>query len=296
MADAPGCGGVWLTQNSVVCITGRASAHGERIIKSASRAALKKRNADFTDDWSERVTVLVWGDFSRGQIVNPRRGLTQKLEEAHAARIAGRHVHVIDTDDYGALLEGRRVPCVAVPDPRRLRAGGLKRPRAMTQMSPPGAGRPAHTTQMRPYEPQKGPTRNDVLAMTKDLAALERALQAHRHIEMKLAELARNRGLAPLSPAAEPTFDVAWLETDDSLTVVEVKSLPPGCEVQQLRLGLGQVCDYREQLKSRHAKVRAVLAVERKPPAHWDAVCRAADVILVWPPRLGRAFKPKASN
>src|SRR4051794_12972669 len=107
MADAPGCGGVRLTQNSVVCITGRASAHGSRIIKSASRAALKKRNADFTDEWSDRVTVIVWGDFSPGQIVNPQRGLTQKLEAAHAARTAGRHVHVIDTDDYSALLEGR---------------------------------------------------------------------------------------------------------------------------------------------------------------------------------------------
>jgi hypothetical protein len=294
MVDAAGCGGVRLTQTSVVCITGRASAHGERIFKSASRTALNNRKADFTDEWSDRVTLLVWGDFSVGQIRNPRRGLTQKLEEAHAARVAGRHVHVVETDDYGALLDGRRVPCVALPEPRKLRAGGLKRPGAVTPLAV-GAGRPGRA-QVRPYEPQQGPTRTDVLVLTRDLATLERALSAHRRLESKLADLARHRGLAPLSPASEPSFDVAWTETDGSLTVIEVKSLPPGCEVQQLRLGFGQVCDYREQLRSKEVDVQAVLAVERKPPAHWEAVCRAADVTLVWPPRLGRAFKAKKST
>jgi hypothetical protein len=149
---------------------------------------------------------------------------------------------------------------------------------------------------VRPYEPQKGPIRSGLLAITKDLATLERATREHRQLELRLADLARGRGLEPLSPKGDPSFDVAWVEPDGSFTVVEVKSLPVGAEAQQLRLGLGQVCDYRTQLNGTYREVRAVLAVERRPPTHWDAVCRTADVTLVWPPSLGRAFKSSPSK
>jgi hypothetical protein len=51
----------------VVTVTGRAWRGDDRISKGASRAAVESRGAQFTDEWSERVTLLVWGDFSSGK-------------------------------------------------------------------------------------------------------------------------------------------------------------------------------------------------------------------------------------
>ena len=142
------------------------------------------------------------------------------------------------------------------------------------------------------YRPATGPVRTDIVTLTKDLGSLERALRSHRALEQKLADLARARGLEPLSAGGEPRWDVAWRDPNGQLTVVEVKSLPEGCETQQLRLGLGQVCDYRAQLQARGRKVRAVLAVERRPAfKHWTRTCADAEVLLVWPGRLQKAFQ-----
>lgn len=68
------------------------------------------------------------------------------------------------------------------------------------------------------------------------------------------------------------------------VTIVEVKSLSGADEAQQLRLGLGQVLDYRARLRPQ----RAVLAVEHEPsdPHHWTHISRDVGIELVWPPNL----------
>ena len=91
-------------------------------------------------------------------------------------------------------------------------------------------------------------------------------------------------GTTPLSPAAgDPTFDMAWF-CDGILFVGEVKSITSVNEERQLRLGLGQVLRYAEQLRARHQAVRAVLVAERQPAdPSWLAVCDRLGVVITWP-------------
>jgi hypothetical protein len=91
------------------------------------------------------------------------------------------------------------------------------------------------------------------------------------------------RGLIPLSPTGSPNYDLAWLD-GSRLFVAEVKSLTATNETQQLRLGLGQVLDYRAML-ARRREVVPVLVVEREPSdERWLGLCRDVGVILTWPP------------
>lgn len=120
---------------------------------------------------------------------------------------------------------------------------------------------------------------------TVDPDAVDRGLQAHAATQNWLAERVRNQGYQPLSPGpTDPNFDLAW-RTADAVFVAEVKSLPVGSEVSQLRLGLGQVLDYADQLEQPDAPARAVLAVERAPKeaSRWEALCACHRVALIWP-------------
>ena len=82
-------------------------------------------------------------------------------------------------------------------------------------------------------------------------------------------------------------YDLAW-EAEGVVWVCEVKSLTPNNEEKQLRLGLGQVLRYQEQLScivSPSRVVRAVLAVERHPSDEsWHVLCRRLNVSLVCGP------------
>jgi len=113
-----------------------------------------------------------------------------------------------------------------------------------------------------------------------------RGARAHARLQNEFAaELAR-RGLVPLSPGPDdPQFDLAWLQPDGTLVVVEVKSLSDETEVHQLRIGLGQVIEYRWNLTARHSgQVRSVLHVEREPTdAEWAELCAEERIALTHP-------------
>ena len=73
--------------------------------------------------------------------------------------------------------------------------------------------------------------------------------------------------------------------------VVEVKSLDDVNEIQQLRYGVGQLLDYRQQLVARFRVVRSVLAVEGEPAdSRWIAACKRIGIELVWPTTFSRVF------
>ncbi|CAM5379647.1 hypothetical protein [Streptomyces purpurascens] len=127
---------------------------------------------------------------------------------------------------------------------------------------------------------------------TPDPDLVGRNLSTHRRLQNHLAQEAQNRGLTALSPGAtDPNFDLAWREGQDRLTVCEVKSLTRANEAAQLRVGLGQVLDYRDQLSDRTADVTAVLWVEREPTEiRWVNLCQQVGVTLAWPGREGMVF------
>jgi hypothetical protein len=156
---------------------------------------------------------------------------------------------------------------------------------------PPGRSDPTRPALLA-YEPvsERVSTRQP-LPFTKDPDLLDKALKVHRTIQNQLARLARRHGRPPQAPGfAWPRFDLGWHE-GAGFTVVEVKSLSDGNEEHQIRYGIGQLLDYRAQLRSEFARVRSVLAVAREPSdLRWVRVCRDAGIVLVWPATFHTLF------
>jgi hypothetical protein len=114
-----------------------------------------------------------------------------------------------------------------------------------------------------------------------DMETLDRATQRHMELQDSLATELRRRGIAPRSPGSwQPEFDLAF-EHEETRWVVEAKSSKP-VSPQQMRLGLGQVLEYRHRLAGGDGQsVRAALLLETTPDDPWPAVCREAGVSVI---------------
>lgn len=120
----------------------------------------------------------------------------------------------------------------------------------------------------------------------------DRATRAHAVTQNALAEVVRDRGLEPLSPRGEPSFDLAWYEGDGTLIVAEVKSITARNEERQLRLALGQVLRYGDLLASGGTEVRSLLVMSSEPSdPRWTALCERLGVGLIWAPELAEALE-----
>lgn len=117
-----------------------------------------------------------------------------------------------------------------------------------------------------------------------DPNAIDRGNIGHSKTQNSLAAFLRERGIEPRSPAAdEPDYDLGWQAAPFSY-VAEVKSITPANEERQLRLGLGQVLRYQQQMAARGATVRAVLVPEKEPSdKSWHSLCSMLGVLLTWP-------------
>jgi hypothetical protein len=113
---------------------------------------------------------------------------------------------------------------------------------------------------------------------------IDRGTQAHRRTQNRLASHLEERGLTPRRPSGpEPPYDLAW-EADELIFVAEIKSLTRQNEERQLRLALGQVLRYAQQLGYKGKAIRKIIAVEREPTDEsWVDLCEDYDVALVWP-------------
>lgn len=116
-----------------------------------------------------------------------------------------------------------------------------------------------------------------------DPSERDRSTQVHRSLENWLIAKLRDERIRPLDPTGEPFFDLAWL-IDGHLSVCEVKSSTIS-EVHQLRLGLGQILQYRHLLRSRHGdSITACILIESEPlDRRWLDICADHDVLLFWP-------------
>jgi hypothetical protein len=126
----------------------------------------------------------------------------------------------------------------------------------------------------------------DPFAADPDL--IDRGLSAHHATLTALATWVNSRGLEPRLPTpAEPQYDLAWVDKN-SLHVAEVKSITIANEEKQLRLGLGQVLRYRQQLAGQASEVVAWLVPERKPiDPSWETLLTSVGVRLAWPGHYG---------
>lgn len=113
------------------------------------------------------------------------------------------------------------------------------------------------------------------------------AHSGHRETLHLLLDWLEAQNLPPLSRVDAPEFDAGWID-GGTPWVAEVKSLL-GIEAHRLRLGLGQVLDYRSQMRPAHAGIRAALVVQQRPTDdRWLAVCAEVDVVLCWPGEFER--------
>lgn len=129
---------------------------------------------------------------------------------------------------------------------------------------------------------------------TIDPDTVDRGLRGHAVTQNRLAEFLRAHRISPRRPGpSDPDFDLAWAHSGWWF-VAEVKSLTATNETKQLRLGLGQVLDYQDRLLARHPKVRAVLAVEKRPnDDRWLQLCERHEVTLVWPDVFGTLLESR---
>jgi hypothetical protein len=161
-----------------------------------------------------------------------------------------------------------------------------------------GRQRTMVTIEWRPPDPLGGPFRplpgrGDVppVELRIDLDALEKGTKRHEATRTALADFLTANGIAPREHGLEAAFDLGWIGRDGSLWITEVKSLARTSERQQLRLGLGQLLDYRHACTRAGRTVRAALVVEHEPSdLQWVGICAAVGVVLAWPDRFEAAF------
>lgn len=186
-----------------------------------------------------------------------------KIDDAMALRRRGQPIYFITEGEFQQLASGRGL-------------SDAQSAAALAVLEPEDAGMP-----FRPSSSRR--TTNGTL--TIDLDARDRATAAHHRVCRRLAEAVEAAGLQPLSPFTHgwPQYDLAW-NRGRKLWVVEVKTVSTKSERQQIRLGLGQVLDYRVSMERLDYRVQPVLAISAPPSdGHWEAVCEAAGVKLCWP-------------
>lgn len=128
----------------------------------------------------------------------------------------------------------------------------------------------------------------------RDPDALDRSTSKHAKTQNALSDfLEQHEFLCTVPKADEPQYDLGATDREGYVWVVEVKSIKRANEVHQLRLGLGQVLEYRARLEARYEEVRAVLAVSRVPADAdtWTSICESVGVTLVWPETFDRLLE-----
>lgn len=90
--------------------------------------------------------------------------------------------------------------------------------------------------------------------------------------------------------------DLAWRDAEGKQFIAEVKSVFAGNEVEQLRLGLGQVLEYRHRLAALNVPVRALLVVPRALDPGWRDICADNGVTLIVADRPGWAAELAATS
>jgi hypothetical protein len=121
-----------------------------------------------------------------------------------------------------------------------------------------------------------------------DMEVLERRTREHHALQEHLVTwLSRDGWNVGLSPDPSIVVDVL-AERDGEWMVFEVKTVDESDAAltrQQLRVGLGQVVEYRERLRPLHSNVHAAVVLSSSPAdASWVEVMASCGVRLISPP------------
>ncbi|WP_448811072.1 hypothetical protein [Agromyces bauzanensis] len=267
----------WVTsfRGHVLAFTGKVLIDGDWTIREDCVLMARQRGAlDWKPDMSGKVTLLVYGDLASANVTDKTRGYSKKLALAERLRREGKPISVIDGPGFSDL-------CAGFPARNRiLRPESTDEYLVLPQVGEGILGGPLSIGLIPDHTGQN---------FQIDLSALDKGTAAHQAtLAAFIASLSR-RGLVAERPGRlAPQFDVGWAHEERAF-VAEVKSLGGTDEVQQIRLGLGQVLDYAQQLR-RATKtgqiVQPVLVLEREPsdPRRWIDATKSAGVLLTWGP------------
>ncbi|MFF0314262.1 hypothetical protein ACFYPH_06380 [Micromonospora sp. NPDC005252] len=114
-----------------------------------------------------------------------------------------------------------------------------------------------------------------------DAAAYRAGVSEHDRLCRVLVDHLTASGIPAGAGLAGVNVDLAWRDTSGRQFIAEVKSVVDGNEVEQLRLGLGQVLEYRHRLAALGMPVTVVLLVSRVSDPSWQQVCAANGVALL---------------
>lgn len=267
----------WVTsfRGQMLAFTGRVLVDGDWTIREDCVLMAKQRGArDWKPDMSGKVTLLVYGDLASANVTDKTRGYSKKLALAERLRREGKAIAVIDGPGFSDL-------CAGFPARNRiLRPESTDEYLVLPQVGEGILGGPLTIGLVPDHTGQ---------SFQIDLAALDKGTAAHQGTLASFIESLSRRGLVAERPGRlAPQFDVGWAHMERAF-VAEVKSLGGADESQQIRLGLGQVLDYAQQLR-RATKtgqiVQPVLVLEREPddPRRWIDVTHSAGVLLTWGP------------
>lgn len=261
----------------VLAFTGKVLVDGDWTIREdCVRMAMLRGAADWKTDMSGKVSLLVHGDLASANVTDRTRQFSKKLKLADALRQDGHTLAVIDGQGFSDLISGF---------PARNRDLLVRSPSEVLVLPRVGEGILGGPLTTR------APVTHGKVDLQVDLEALDRGTAAHEGTVAAFADAIVRAGHLPeRAGRLAPAFDLGWA-TDNSVFVAEVKSLGSATEAQQIRLGLGQVLDYAQQIRddglTLHS-VKPVVVLERRPVSsdHWMSVATSAGVFLTWGPQF----------
>lgn len=266
----------WVTsfRGHMLAFTGKVWIDGSWTIREDCVRMAKTRGAvDWKADMSGRVSLLVHGDLASQHVTDRTRQYSKKLILADQLRRAGRPIAVVDGQGFADLVAGYPARN------RKLMFAGPSDVLVLPELGEGVLGGPLSTRQIPVHEPSE---------LTLNLEALDRGTAAHEATVAALSKTLEQRGLLPQRPGRHaPAFDLGWTE-GGVVYIAEVKSLTGTDQTQQIRLGLGQVLDYAQQIRQSRlavSPVQPVLVLEHEPShPRWIETASSAGVELIWGP------------
>jgi hypothetical protein len=135
----------------------------------------------------------------------------------------------------------------------------------------------------RPFTPLAPVAKRAPAPFTWDTDAKDAETQEHADVLNRLYRLLQSAEVSVVCGTTRPACDLAF-KTRAGITIVEAKSLPNGSDDHQMRVGLGQVLEYRAELSNHVDRpIHAIVAVPRAPDraATWRSACDGAGVTLL---------------
>lgn len=94
-----------------LAITGKVSIHGKRLFRDDIVKLMTEKGIAYKQSASGLVSILVHGDLTGQHVIDEWNKNSRKLEFVHKASERGRHICVVTSRGFSALLDGTPTAC-----------------------------------------------------------------------------------------------------------------------------------------------------------------------------------------